>query len=760
MPCITVDVYSSEATTGPQGVQIVGTASAGNTIDNAKFIERIVGGNQTNLYRFHDDWGYLLSTSTAPKTTFTVDDSAAGDTKGTLDFSEVMHDLEFVLHDKGKVTVTARVPKTSGSTTKTYTYEVLAEGIANIIGGKGRNTYRINSDTALQGKITTPAGGQNVLDYSGYTRDSAIVVDTADTANIVATGLNLAAALTPTLEKQQLTIAGASSGSFTLSLGGLRTSDIAFSTTPATTETSLQAALDTLAGPGMFTVAAVDATHWTIEFAIAANHPQFTVDGSTLRDGSGNAGGIASVSPVTPGVAAYAAKGIDSIQSILAGPASINMVLIGATTATGGNKHDLIYTGTANATINGSDGNDVIIGSTGDDNISGGAGDDNIHGGNGTNTLSGGTGNDRIQGGTGTDALKGDAGNDTLSGGAGHDNLQGGTGNDTLIGGAGNDVLIGGLDNDTYVLQNGWGSDTVIEGKGGGTDTLDLVQVTSPLTFVLSNGKLIAGNGAVTLANQPGYFTGFRNVTGSFASGDVVNVTRAGSFNEIQAISLGGARSGSTFILTLNDATNNLTVNKTITVGADDAATAVNIQTELNAALGTDAVKVIVGSISTFNIEFLKPASADIASLALNAAGLTWDTPAAPTQIQVGGTGKNAFWQFNLAMASGGTFQLAFNNGSAHTTADISVSSDPTVTAANIKAAITAAGGTANVTATGLGIYKVEFTNSTDDRRHRRLDHDAGIDVSDWSRSRCRKASPATKCSVLLSPTSPVAHLS
>ncbi|MCA9010897.1 MAG: hypothetical protein KDB01_14195, partial [Planctomycetaceae bacterium] len=706
----TIDVYSSVAASGPQGVQVVGTTATANKITNARFIEKIVGGDQTNLYRFHDDWGYLPSTATAPRTTFTIDDQASGLTKGTLDFSAVTHDLEFVLNDDGKVTVTARVSKTTGATTKIYTYEVLADGISRIVGGTGTNTYRINSSTALKGDITTPVGGQNILDYSSYNSPAPIVVDTV--AKVV-TGLNTGTAPAATLEKQQLTISGAASGSFTLSLGGFRTSPIAFSSTPATTKTNIQAELDSLAGPGMFTVVAVDATHWTIEFGIAANHPEFTVDGSQLLDGSGNSGGAASVSTVTPGVAAYAANGIDSIQSILAGPAGKDMVLIGATTATGGSKNDLIYTGASNSTIHGSDGDDALIGSTGNDTISGGAGNDSISGGNGTNSLSGGSGNDNIQGGTGADSIKGDAGDDVLSGGAGNDNLQGGTGNDQLLGGAGNDVLIGGGDNDTYILQNGWGSDTVIEGQGGGNDTLDLAQVTSPLSFVLSNGKLIAGNGTVSLANQPGYFTGFRNVTGSFASGDVVNVTRAGSFNEIQAISLGGAKSGSTFVLTLNDATNSLTVNKTITVGADDAATAANIQAELNAALGTGAVSVIVGSISTFNIEFLKPANTDIASLVLNDTGLTYDTPAAPTQIQAGGTGNNALWQFNLAMASGGTFQLAFNNGAAHTTANITVSSDPKVTAANIKAAITTAGGTANVTATGLGIYKVEFTNST-----------------------------------------------
>jgi hypothetical protein len=129
-----------------------------------------------------------------------------GLTKGTLDFSAVTHDLEFVLNDDGKVTITARVSKTSGGSTKVYTYEVLANGIATIVGGKGTNTYRINSSIALKGNITTPVGGQNILDYSGYTSAAPIVVDTV--ARVV-TGLNTGTAPAATLEKQQLTISAA-----------------------------------------------------------------------------------------------------------------------------------------------------------------------------------------------------------------------------------------------------------------------------------------------------------------------------------------------------------------------------------------------------------------------------------------------------------------------------------------------------------------------------------------------------------------------
>ena len=41
----TIDVYSSVAATGPQGVQVVGTTATANKITNARFIEKIVGGD-------------------------------------------------------------------------------------------------------------------------------------------------------------------------------------------------------------------------------------------------------------------------------------------------------------------------------------------------------------------------------------------------------------------------------------------------------------------------------------------------------------------------------------------------------------------------------------------------------------------------------------------------------------------------------------------------------------------------------------------
>ncbi len=77
------------------------------------------------------------------------------------------------------------------------------------------------------------------------------------------------------------------------------------------------------------------------------------------------------------------------------------------------------------------DGNDnVLLGWGGNDVISGAGGNDRLHGGDGGDTLNGGTGNDDLRGDAGDDTLNGDDGNDYLMGGAGADALNGGNGTD------------------------------------------------------------------------------------------------------------------------------------------------------------------------------------------------------------------------------------------------------------------------------------------------------------------------------------------
>jgi Ca2+-binding RTX toxin-like protein len=69
--------------------------------------------------------------------------------------------------------------------------------------------------------------------------------------------------------------------------------------------------------------------------------------------------------------------------------------------------------------------------------------------------------------------LTGGAGNDVLTGGGGSDVLKGGDGNDTLATGAGNDVVDGGIGNDTIALAANLTALDQIDG-GAGNDTVTL----------------------------------------------------------------------------------------------------------------------------------------------------------------------------------------------------------------------------------------------------------------------------------------------
>jgi Ca2+-binding RTX toxin-like protein len=99
-------------------------------------------------------------------------------------------------------------------------------------------------------------------------------------------------------------------------------------------------------------------------------------------------------------------SGTDTVRTALAS------YTLGTTNGSA-NVENLVYTGTAAFTGNGSALNNVITGSTG------------------------------------VDTLNGLAGNDTLDGGAGNDVLNGGAGADVLIGGAGNDRFVFSVFTDT-----------------------------------------------------------------------------------------------------------------------------------------------------------------------------------------------------------------------------------------------------------------------------------------------------------------------
>ena len=89
-------------------------------------------------------------------------------------------------------------------------------------------------------------------------------------------------------------------------------------------------------------------------------------------------------------------------------------------------------------------------------------------------------GDDTLIGGAGDDRIRALAGADSLAGAGGDDVLDGGAGNDTLDGGAGSDYLKGGAGDDTYLFGSGSGIDTIVEAAGEGFDTVQLAAGIAP----------------------------------------------------------------------------------------------------------------------------------------------------------------------------------------------------------------------------------------------------------------------------------------
>lgn len=108
---------------------------------------------------------------------------------------------------------------------------------------------------------------------------------------------------------------------------------------------------------------------------------------------------------------------------------------------------DLSNNTTIYSIVFGGTGNDLIFGSNGSNELHGDEGDDTLFGGNGADLLFGDAGNDFLFGGNGADALFGGAGNDWLFGENGADLLDGGDDEDWLLGGNGADLLLNGEHN-------------------------------------------------------------------------------------------------------------------------------------------------------------------------------------------------------------------------------------------------------------------------------------------------------------------------
>ncbi|WP_085699507.1 calcium-binding protein [Pseudomonas sp. B26(2017)] len=226
---------------------------------------------------------------------------------------------------------------------------------------------------------------------------------------------------------------------------------------------------------------------------------------------------------------------------------------------------NMTYTGTADFTGYGNDGDNVIVSGAGNDVLLGGAGGDRFEGGAGIDIVSyddsseglsasldwgpqsgialydtyidieglrGSKYNDSLQGNSDDNILEGGTGDDQLTGGEGNDHLYGGLKSgldgdvaqaDTLSGGSGDDVIVSAVNDLGTVAHGDQGDDTVTVNSGSafGDDGNDVLTGTGS-NYLLSGGS---GNDVLVLnlAGQSG--TGGVALGGMGDDTYIVNIT-------------------------------------------------------------------------------------------------------------------------------------------------------------------------------------------------------------------------------------------
>lgn len=200
----------------------------------------------------------------------------------------------------------------------------------------------------------------------------------------------------------------------------------------------------------------------------------------------------------------------------------------GADTLIGGTGEDRLYGGSENDVLYGGDGADLLDGGTGDDTLDGGAGTDTLTGGAGVDTIDGGAGTDKVSyefavgevtadlgGGYGKtttatgiesdtlvnlEDIDGSAFRDSLLGATGNNSIRGLGGADTIYGLAGDDVLSGNQGDDW--IDGGAGNDVIYGDEG--VDTVSYASETAAIQFNLAEqgaGKVTTSTGTDTLTD-------------------------------------------------------------------------------------------------------------------------------------------------------------------------------------------------------------------------------------------------------------------
>ncbi len=146
-------------------------------------------------------------------------------------------------------------------------------------------------------------------------------------------------------------------------------------------------------------------------------------------------------------------------------------------------------------------------------------------------TIIGSDTNNFISSDGGSDWLKGEGGNDWLFGNSGDDLLEGGAGNDELDGWQGNDTMIGGPGDDVYNVDST--SDVVTEYANEGIDTVKVRRSSYTLLDNFENADLRYYSGSISVTGNSAnnlfiMGTGAQSVSGG-AGSDTVSYAHAGA---------------------------------------------------------------------------------------------------------------------------------------------------------------------------------------------------------------------------------------